>query len=156
MRSKGQSQSMLVRIIMSPIRALGKAKDLYVRSITNCGGNMNYGSNTDAAGRFAAFPRSYSTATSRSDDGEDFRELMRAASARTMVNKIDMDLALRQQQQQQMSGTSKGLPFSKSSSVGMGRIDEDKACEFGEPGAFAPDLYPRSRSYAVGKRPLVF
>ncbi|KAI4316600.1 hypothetical protein L6164_024566 [Bauhinia variegata] len=154
MRSKGQNQSMLVRIIMSPIRALGKARDLYVRSITNCGDNMNYGGNFDAAGRFAALPRSYSAATSRSDDGEDFRELMRAASARTMVNKIDMDLALRQQQQKQF-GASKGLPLPKSSSVGMGRIDEDS--ELGESGAVAPDLlYPRSRSYAVGNSPLAF
>ncbi|KAK7310764.1 hypothetical protein RJT34_08477 [Clitoria ternatea] len=133
---------MLVRIIFSPIRALGKARDMYVRSITSCGQNMSYGDPMDAAGRFSALSRSASAATSRSEDKEDFVELMRAASARTLVNRIDVDLVLKQQQH-----SSKGLP--KSSSVGMGRIDEEKPYDTEDP-------YPRSRSYAVGNRNVAF
>lgn len=161
MRSKGQKQNMLMKIIGSPIRALGKARDAYVRSITSCGQNMSYGNPMDPAGRFSALSRSQSAATSRRSDiegGEDFAELVRAASARTMVNRIDMDLVLKQQQQQQemkngLKGN-KGLP--KSSSVGMGKIDEDKPFEFSnvESGsvAFVKDSYPRSKSYAVGNK----
>ncbi|KAF7830530.1 Uncharacterized conserved protein UCP031279 [Senna tora] len=157
MRSKGQSQNVFVRIITSPIRALGRARDMYVRSITKCGNNMNYSNPVDAAGRFAAMPRSYSTSTTRSEEGEDFAELMRAASARTLANRIDMDLVMKQQgkttAQEERLGT-KGLP--KSSSVGMGKIDED--APFDGNVNVMPNLYPRSRSYAVGvgKRTTVF
>lgn len=150
-----------MKIIGSPIRALGKARDAYVRSITSCGQNISYGNPMDSAGRFSSLSRSQSAATSRrsdNDGGEDFAELVRAASARTMVNRIDMDLVLKQQQQQEMKNGLKGnkcLP--KSSSVGMGKIDEDKPFEFsniesGSVAAFVKDSYPRSKSYAVGNR----
>lgn len=160
--SKGQKQNMLMKIIGSPIRALGKARDAYVRSITSCGQNISYGNPMDSAARFSSLSRSQSAATSRrsdNDGGEDFAELVRAASARTMVSRIDMDLVLKQQQQQEMKNNgvkgNKGLP--KSSSVGMGKIDEDKPFEFSniESGgnlAFVKDSYPRSKSYAVGNR----
>ncbi|CAJ1973481.1 unnamed protein product [Sphenostylis stenocarpa] len=145
-------QSKLVWIITTPFRVLGKAKDAYVRSITKCGHNMNYSNPVDAAGRFEALPRSYSVATSRSDN-EDFAELLRAASARTLVNRIDVDLVLKQQAQAQAQTrpvSSNGLP--KSTSVGMGRIDEDTPYDLSEGDVPAvPKPYPRSRSYAVGK-----
>ncbi|XP_020211504.1 uncharacterized protein LOC109796232 [Cajanus cajan] len=156
---KKGKQSKLVQIITTPFRVLGKARDMYVRSITKCGHNMNYSNPVDAAGRFQALPRSYSAATSRSDN-DDFAELLRAASARTLVNTIDMDLVLKQQQQQQQQQaqaqaqprpvSSNGLP--KSTSVGMGRIDEDSPFDLGQGELPAlPKAYPRSRSYAVGK-----
>ncbi|XP_027333549.1 uncharacterized protein LOC113848293 [Abrus precatorius] len=148
MKRKGQRQSVLVRIMGSPIRALGKARDMYVRSITNCGQNMSYGNPMDSAGRFSALSRSHSAATSRSEGNEDFAELVRAASARTLVNRIDMDLVLKQHH-----GNSTGLP--KSSSVGMAKIEEDKAYESESEGGVS-DPYPRSKSYAVGKRNLPF
>ncbi|XP_028806949.1 uncharacterized protein LOC114761692 [Neltuma alba] len=157
MRSKGQSQNAFVRFITSPIRALGRARDFYVRNITKCGYNMNYSNPVDAAGRFAAFPRSYSANTSRSEDSEDFAELVRAASARTLVDRIDMDLVMKQQAtaQQQQSLGSRGLP--KSTSVGMTKIDEDKPYDFADGGNNGvADLYPRSRSYAVRKRTVAF
>ncbi|XP_027356299.1 uncharacterized protein LOC113865760 [Abrus precatorius] len=147
-KGKQQKQNKLVWIITTPIRVLGKARDMYVRSITKCGHSMNYSNPVDAAGRFEALPRSYSAATSRSDN-EDFAELLRAASARTLVNRIDVDLALKQQASAQPV-SSNGLP--KSTSVGMGRIDEDKPFDLGEGGLNGmPNSYPRSRSYAVGK-----
>ncbi|KAK7283235.1 hypothetical protein RIF29_12626 [Crotalaria pallida] len=154
-KSKGQRQNKFVRIITTPFRVLGKARDMYVRSITTCGDNMNYSNPVDAAGRFSSLPRSYSVATSRSGDNEDFAELMRAASARTLINRIDVDNLVLKQQKQNMARDepvgANGLP--KSTSVGMARIDEDMAYELGE--GVMPDLYPRSRSYAVGKRSVV-
>ncbi|KAJ1430379.1 hypothetical protein SESBI_07878 [Sesbania bispinosa] len=149
-KGKDQKQNKIVRFITTPIRVLGKARDMYVRSITKCGHNMNYSSPVDAA----ALPRSFSAATTRSNGSEDYTELVRAASARTLVNRIDVDLVLKQQQQQQPV-SSNGLP--KSVSVGMGRIDEDKPYDFSDGDApVVPDSYPRSRSYAVGKSSVVF
>lgn len=155
---KEQKQNKIVRIITTPIRVLGIAKDMYVRSITKCGNNMNYSNPT---GRFENLPRSYSAVTSRSGgggDNEDFAELMRAASARTLGNRIDMDLVLKQQQQQlePKPVSSNGLP--KSVSVGMGRIDEEKPSDDDIAEGDVPvvaNSYPRSRSYAVGKRNVV-
>ncbi|KAE9586854.1 hypothetical protein Lal_00004673 [Lupinus albus] len=153
MRRKGQSQNMFLRIITIPLRVLSKARDIYVKSITTCGNNMNYNNPVDAVGRFSALPRSYSAATStRSMDNEDFAELIRAASARTLVNRIDVDnLVLKQKHEQNMAREvvgANGLP--KSTSVSMARIDEDMACDLGkECGVVGPVSYPRSRSYAV-------
>jgi hypothetical protein len=155
---------MFIRIMSSPIRALGKARDAYVRSITNCGQSMSYGGGypMDAASRFSSLSRSQSAATSRKsssrrstssslEGNEDFAELVRAASARTLVNRLDMDLVLKQQQQQQQK-LNKGLP--KSSSVGMAKIDEDMPFDSSVDGkiGFVADSYPRSKSYAVGHR----
>lgn len=148
MKSKGQEHSKkkkntLVRIIASPIRALGKARDMYVRSITNCGNQISYGVPSEGAGRFS---RSHSVATSSTTSHEDYAELLRAASARTLINRIDMDLVLKQQHAS--NNNNKVLP--KSSSVGMSRIEEDKPFDSEQGVAFPTDSYPRSRSYAVG------
>ncbi|KAK7410095.1 hypothetical protein VNO78_00616 [Psophocarpus tetragonolobus] len=157
--NKDKKQNKLVWIITTPFRVLGKAKDMYVRGITKCGNNMNYSSPVDAAGRFEALPRSYSTATSRSDN-EDFAELLRAASARTLGNRIDVDSVLKQHAQAQAQAQAQARPLSsnglpKSTSVGMGRIDEDTPLGEGQIPAL-PKAYPRSRSYAVGKTSAVF
>ncbi|KAL5071771.1 hypothetical protein RYX36_022658 [Vicia faba] len=154
---------MFMRIMCSPIRALGKARDAYVRSITNCGHSMSYGSYPmDSASRFSSLSRTQSTATSRRsssssslsrlDNNEDFAELVRAASARTLGNRIDMDLVLKQRQQQEQQKMNKKLP--KSSSVGMAKIDEDMPFDssVGNGVGFVVDSYPRSKSYAVGNR----
>ncbi|KAL2346494.1 hypothetical protein Fmac_000494 [Flemingia macrophylla] len=157
-KGKEQKQNRLVWIITTPFRVLGKARDMYVRSITKCGNNMNYSNPVDATGRFEALPRSYSAATSRSDN-DDFAELLRAASARTLVNRIDMDLVLKQQQAQaQAQAHSDARPaLPKSTSVGMGRIDEDSPFDLGQGELpVLPKLYPRSRSYAVGNPSAVF
>ncbi|OIW14917.1 hypothetical protein TanjilG_30636 [Lupinus angustifolius] len=144
---------MLLRIITIPLRVLCKARDIYVKSITKCGNNMSYNNPVDAVGRFSSLPRSYSAATStRSMNNEDFAELIRAASARTLVNRIDVDnLVLKQKHEQNMAREVVGENgLSKSTSVGMGRIDEDMACDISEEcGVVVPLSYPRSRSYAV-------
>jgi len=154
---KGHQQNRFVRFITIPFKLLGKTKDLYVRSMTSCA----HGVGNQAMGGAAALPKSFSVSSSRcSGDDDDLRELIRAASARTSVDRIDMDMILKQQAAQSavmMSAGSRGLP--KSSSVGMGKIDEDRPCDFEEAGAGggkADLFYPRSRSYAVAKRSVVF
>ncbi|KAL5558691.1 hypothetical protein UlMin_034902 [Ulmus minor] len=166
---KAHSQNKFLRIIALPFRALGKARDLYVRSMTNSAQRISvYGSSMGGpAGQFEALPKSSSVRTSRgSDYDDDYAELVRAASARSYGNTLDMETILRQHLEQMMQSApatatttagSTGLP--KSSSVGMGRIDEDQPCEFGDQdggGDVKPKLYPRSKSYAVSKRNVVF
>ncbi|MED6130692.1 hypothetical protein PIB30_003270 [Stylosanthes scabra] len=163
MRSKGEQRNnnKFVWIITTPFRVLGKAKDMYVRSITQCGQTVTYSNPGDAVGRFQNLPRSYSSATSMSGAGsEDYSELVRAASARTLGNRIDVDFVLKQQQQARAQAQDNNQPagLPKSVSVGMGRIDEDKPFDLNEGDeGVVPNSYPRSRSYAVGvgKRSLV-
>lgn len=149
MRTKAHNQNRFMRIITLPIRVLGKAKDLYVRGMTNCA-TRGYGNNM---GGPAGMPRSYSYASSRSNDNEDFRELVRAASANTLGHGVDLNALLQQ------SATEKSKVVPRSCSVGMARIDEDGPCnDFGEINfkAKADLMYPRSRSYAVTKRSVGF
>ncbi|XP_062163499.1 uncharacterized protein LOC133870402 [Alnus glutinosa] len=156
---KGHHQNKFVRFITIPFRILGKTRDFYVRSMTSCAQGVGY---SQSMGSAATLPKSFSVSSSRGGDDEDFRELMRAASARTSVDRLDMDMILKQQAATQsaamMMAGSKGLP--KCSSVGMGKIDEDRPCDFeeavGAGGVKADLFYPRSRSYAVTKRSVVF
>ncbi|KAF2324253.1 hypothetical protein GH714_011159 [Hevea brasiliensis] len=70
-------------------------------------------------------PKSYSMGSSISNDNDDYMELIRAASVRSLGHKNEIDMLLQQMKQESMS--SKQLP--KSCSVGMGfmgRIDEEK------------------------------
>ncbi|KAE8658790.1 FKBP-type peptidyl-prolyl cis-trans isomerase family protein [Hibiscus syriacus] len=151
MRSKGHSHNKFMRFITVPLKALGKARDLYVRSFTSCASSVSYG---HAAEQYSGLPRSFSLISATSDDKDDFRELIRAASVRSLGHRDGLDMLFRQQQQQRVRMGSKGLP--KSSSVAMGRIDEENPCEFEENEAAVVDkkrdlLYPRSKSYAVTK-----
>ncbi|KAE8657049.1 FKBP-type peptidyl-prolyl cis-trans isomerase family protein [Hibiscus syriacus] len=152
MRSKGHSHNKFMRFIAVPLKALGKARDLYVRSLTSCASSVSYGR---AAGQCSGLPRSFCLSSATSNDKDDFRELIRAASVRSLGHRDKLDMLFRQQQQPpRVRMGSKGLP--KSSSVAMGRIDEENPCEFEESEAAAVDkkrdlLYPRSKSYAVTK-----
>jgi hypothetical protein len=153
---KGHQQNRFVRFITIPFRLLGKTKDLYVRSMTSCA----HGVGSQNMGSAVALPKSFSVSSSRCGGDDDLSELIRAASTRTSVDRIDVDMILKQQAAQSavmMSTGSRGL--AKSSSVGMGKIDEDRPCDFEEAGVGggkADLFYPRSRSYAVTKRSVVF
>ncbi|KAF4351733.1 hypothetical protein G4B88_018388 [Cannabis sativa] len=157
-----------MKIITTPFRALGKARDLYVRSM-NSAEKLSYASTMGGpAGQFDGLPKSFSVRSSRSTDtkDDDYAELVRAASARSYGGRIDVDTILRQQLREEAAkttlsssttGGARGLP--KCSSVGMGKIDEEKAVDqFGEEGDGAKPklMYPRSRSYAVAKRGPVY
>lgn len=141
MRTKAHNQSKFMRFVTLPIRALGKAKDFYVRSIMDCAPRVTYGY---PSGQLPVLPRSYSAQSCRSNETDDFRELVKAASVRSLdIKDIDADILCPQRLRQ-----SKKLL--KSSSVGMGRIDEESACEFEDGVEEKADLvYPRSKSYAV-------
>ncbi|KAJ4770898.1 hypothetical protein LUZ62_016947 [Rhynchospora pubera] len=126
--------SRLSRVLLAPIRALGRVRDFYVRSITGCAGHMNYGSGFGYDGY--NLPRSFSVTSDHvSASDEDLRELIRAVS-----------------QKQIKSGGVNGMP-PRSRSVAVGRIDEDAPFDFN--GADNLDvgsnlLFPRSQSYAPG------
>ncbi|CAI0464479.1 unnamed protein product [Linum tenue] len=182
MKSKaGQNRNVFVRIITCPFRVLGRARDLYVRSLTECATGASHNPSRRRVpyhpSQYSSLPRSLSAASSISNnDGEDLRELMRAASVRVYGHKNEAEMyveQLRQLRQQETAGPGKVLPKSVSVGMGfMGRIDEDKACEEFEEGAAAADgstggrksdvskkaeKYPRSKSYApASKRLAVF
>ncbi|CAN0873335.1 hypothetical protein LINGRAHAP2_LOCUS10347 [Linum grandiflorum] len=153
---------MLVRMMTSPIRALGRARDFYVNSFTEC---TTRTSNPYSTSHYpSSLPRSMSTASSVSsyDGGEDLRELVRAASVRCYGHKNEAEMYV-----EQMRQTANVLPKSVSVGMGfMGRIDEDNACEeFDESNAAGagdnkqvPEKYSRSKSYApaASKRLPVF
>ncbi|KAI3417377.1 uncharacterized protein J3R85_014505 [Psidium guajava] len=159
MRTKRHGHNRFVRIITIPLRALTKARDLYVRGLNYA--DRVHGGVGCPAGQLSAMPRSFSVSSSRpSSEADDLGELIRAASARNFGNKIDVDALLRQQQQRHLKQRPssdwgpKVLP--KSCSVAMGRIDEEEPSEFGDDGGVGAKkvdlLFPRSRSYAVGNR----
>lgn len=161
---RAHGKSKLMRIITLPFRALGKVRDMYVRGMTSAEINYGYAVAGDDAGRFSSLPKSYSSRSSRPAETDDFAELIRAASARSYGSRIDVDKIFGQPQRSEPPETktveelgSKRLP--KCSSVGMAKIDEENTCDFGMDGgdSWKPDLFPRSRSYAVAaKRNLAF
>ncbi|KAJ8773281.1 hypothetical protein K2173_028458 [Erythroxylum novogranatense] len=154
MKKKGHSQNKFVRILTLPLKVLGKAKDFYVRSLTNCSMSVSHRHGmTLPDGQFSSLPRSFSVGSLRPDVGEDYRELVRAASVRSLGHKSEMEM-YRQQLRQSSNVGSEILP--KSSTVCMGRIDEDKACDDFEEVGEKREVYPRSRSYAVAKPSVVF
>ncbi|CAK9168793.1 unnamed protein product [Ilex paraguariensis] len=156
MRAKAHHQNKFMRFITIPIRVLNKAMDMYVKRMTDCADKVGYGNIMGGPVQPVAMPRSFSSSSTRSNDSEDFRELMRIASTRSLGNTVNMDLHTQQHKSQPNIIESRGVP--RSCSVGMGRIDEDKPCVFGEDNVnFKTELkYPRSRSYAVTKRSVVF
>ncbi|PIN21100.1 hypothetical protein CDL12_06201 [Handroanthus impetiginosus] len=103
-------------------------------------------------------PRSFSTSSARSDDSEDYRELVRAASARSSIGrKIDVEAYLKQQMTVRPGSAAgpQAMP-PRSISVAMGKIDEERpCCYFGEDfnGINVKNelKYPRSKSHAVGR-----
>ncbi|KAG8503169.1 hypothetical protein CXB51_000867 [Gossypium anomalum] len=161
MSRKGHSHNKLVRFITIPFRALGKARDLYVKSMTSCASRVSFGQGSaDYSGQYSGLPRSFSASSATSShDNEDLRDLIRAASVRSLGHRNEIEMFMQEQLKQMRS--SKGLP--KSSSVGMGRIDEDKPCDDFEEKDEAPvdnkkqdSLFKRSKTYAsVTKRTTV-
>ncbi|XP_059631159.1 uncharacterized protein LOC132274031 [Cornus florida] len=159
MRSKANNQNKFMRFITIPIRVLSKAKDFYVRSLTDCAEKVSYGNMMGGpAAQVSSLPKSFSVNSSRSNDSDDLRELNRASSTKSMGDRVDMDNKYMQRQMRQPTKTSSTV-VPRSCSVGMGRIDEDSPCDFSEDYSFgvkANLMYPRSRSHAVSIRSVVF
>ncbi|CAI9777193.1 unnamed protein product [Fraxinus pennsylvanica] len=147
MKSKISRQNSFLRVITIPYRALCKARDFYVRSITDCSDMTNYRP-TNVRG----LPKSYSVSSTMSSESEDFRELVRASSTRSIGSRIDLELYLQQQKKIGPVSEAETRPMPRSSSVAMGSIDEDRpCCYFGEMNVnLKRELkYPRSRSHAA-------
>lgn len=140
-KKASSSAGKLIKYLKAPIRALGKARDFYVRSLTNCAGNMGPGLYPNT------LPKSFSVASSRvSNDDEDMREVMRMVTQKSLREKLEAAAGSRGRIP--AAGPKDGLP--KSFSVAIGRIDEDKPY-YGE-GDVKVELYPRSRSHAVSMK----
>ncbi|KAH9755865.1 hypothetical protein KPL71_015925 [Citrus sinensis] len=163
MKSK-HSHNRFVRFVMLPIRALGKARDFYVRSMINCAEGRTYGQPMGGT-----LPKSFSARSALSSESDDYGELVRAASVRSMGHLNEIDMLLKQHMQmrsssqqlpQQQLGSNGKARFPKSCSVGMagfmGRIEEEKPGDLGEDGSVhaktksSDSVYARSRSVAVG------
>ncbi|WOL08965.1 hypothetical protein Cni_G17718 [Canna indica] len=144
----GTVASRLSRYVKAPMRLLCRVCDSYVRAMTNFAGKMEYGGGA-GLGYAPMLPRSFSVhsaGTSTSGD-DDFRELVRAASVARMGSLQQLD---------RVREASSSLPMPRvvavprSRSAAIGRIDEDKPCEFGADVRLGEDyLLPRSRSSAV-------
>ncbi|KAG8377552.1 hypothetical protein BUALT_Bualt08G0045000 [Buddleja alternifolia] len=165
MKTKASQQNRLLRIITIPIRALCKARDLYVKSMNNYADRMNCGNVMAVPGKsqVAGLPKSFSVNSSRAYDNEDFRELVRA---RTTSDRLSLESYMKHQMKMRAGRGPRAMP-PRSSSVAMGRIDEDRpCCYFGEDYNYNSSInnvsarigndqlmkYPRSKSHAVAAR----
>ncbi|XP_050365455.1 uncharacterized protein LOC126783979 [Argentina anserina] len=155
---KSSKGSRFIRFMKAPIRVLIKARDFYIKSMAECSTRLDYGGmamGCPTAQVPSALPRSFSTSSvdsSSSRNNDDYRELMRAASARsTLAYSKNMEDLGRKQQIHSTTGGNNEM-MNRSRSVGIGRIDEDKACEFGEDVKVNKNMFPRSRSSAIARR----
>lgn len=143
-----RKESKLSKYLKAPLRFLTKARDMYVQGMIKCSAQLSY---VDASmgcptGQLCTLPRSFSvnSASRSSASDQDFKELIRAASLRSYGNCVHFGDA----------AAMKNMPRSRS--VGIGRIDENKPCEFGDHYdddkiKVRPNVYPRSKSYATGR-----
>ncbi|KAI8534764.1 hypothetical protein RHMOL_Rhmol10G0122200 [Rhododendron molle] len=78
------------RCFKAPFRFLIKARDFYVRAMSDWAARMEKCGGGYATAQFSIHPHSYSFHSSRnSAQNEELMELMRAASARNQSNRVD-------------------------------------------------------------------
>ncbi|KAK9065677.1 hypothetical protein SSX86_015078 [Deinandra increscens subsp. villosa] len=158
-------KNLVVRIITTPYKALCKAKNFYIRSITDCANpTTNYGMAAAAAMSRTTSVSSFGSSSAAASD--DLRELIRANSTASTgdmdVTRADLEMYIKQHMMTRQSSLSaqanKGSRrVPRSVSVGMGRIDEE-----GPVSSFSDDqvdsgrkvkserlMFPRSRSHVV-------
>ncbi|KAG0463560.1 hypothetical protein HPP92_019123 [Vanilla planifolia] len=135
-KGSGGFGNRLSRCVRAPLRALSRARDFYVRSMTDCAGRMHYGT----AAAPLSFPpvgnmsRSSSSNGRLSSSDEDLIELIRASSKSRL----------------RAAAAAEGS-VQRSQSVAAVRIDEDAPYESsGEVKIGGSLIFPRSRSCAVG------
>lgn len=143
---KTSKESKLSRYMKAPIRFLSKARDLYLQSMNLCSTHLAYvdvAIGCPAIQPVAALPRSFSVGSATSSSAtDDYRDLLRAASVRTYKPPPSSPPAR----------PAERTPVSRSRSIGIGRIDEEKPCDFKDDVEGKPLVYGRSRSYAVHRR----
>ncbi|XP_059671017.1 uncharacterized protein LOC132316556 [Cornus florida] len=142
----------LSRFLKAPIRVLIKMRDFYIQNMSECAGGFGHGSAMGCpTAQVSILPKSFSVNSSLSSNNEEISDLIKAASTKSSLGgKIELDLRRRQ-----LPVTGVNV-VTRCQSVGIGRIDEDRPCEFGEDVKVKTVVYPRSKSYAVSKRTGVF
>ncbi|GAB4839284.1 hypothetical protein Ancab_028811 [Ancistrocladus abbreviatus] len=163
--TNGGQGSKIMRIIAMPIRLLAKARDFYVNSMNNYADGGCYGGAALGPMTGDPLPRSFSVSSTRSDGSDDLSDLVRAASTKVLLERIDLSCLEQREKQGQLKGAAataavglKRVP--RSASVGMAMIDEEKASDFEENDGDRNvnlkkekkkkhGLFGRSRSYAV-------
>lgn len=152
----GNKKNKLIACFKAPLRIFMKAKKLYISSMMQCSGRVGNGGFVMGPGRPInnELPKSLSVSSSRSSflAEEDLRELIRAASTRGQLNSIiQMDLVLQSHPKTNRGYTAVAPGYvPRSFTLSIGRIDEDKPCEFeDEDICVNTDVCPRSRSHAV-------
>ncbi|XP_047953516.1 uncharacterized protein LOC125199581 [Salvia hispanica] len=157
MKSKAGQQKRFMKFITVPVRALSRARDFYVRSLSDYADKMNYGNNAMAipvTAQVTSLPRSF-TVTSGRHEAEP--ELVRAASARSVGERAEVESFIKQQMGAGAGAGPgpgpKGMP-PRSGSVAMGRIDEDREAVYFGDNNVSSTMFPRSRSHAVSSRRL--
>ncbi|KAL1540873.1 hypothetical protein AAHA92_25163 [Salvia divinorum] len=150
---RDRKESKFIRYMKGPAKILARARDFYIRSMTTCAGHAAVGVPNL---HFQSLPRSFSDNSSYSDYSardDDFRELTRVASTRA---KAKAELLRSTSSSPIGAGRVPAIPRSRT--VTIGRIDEDKPCEFGgngdSHGHSGPTLR-QSKSYAASRSRMV-
>ncbi|KAH9712318.1 hypothetical protein KPL71_020006 [Citrus sinensis] len=150
-----EGNNKLSRYLKAPVKMLIKARDFYIRSITACSDSVVFSSAGGVPiGSVNTLPRSYSTNSSRSSRGdEDFRELVRANSMKILASQNQIGHLEFHRTKNQAAAAGKNHMLRSNSSAAIGRIDEDKPCDFEDDLQMKPAVvFPRSKSYAVSRR----
>ncbi|KAL3525585.1 hypothetical protein ACH5RR_013957 [Cinchona calisaya] len=151
---KADKEGKFSRCIKAPIRILTKARDLYIKSMSDCATNVEIYSSYGAIGCptphvATSLPKSFSvrsSSASRKDD--DLAELTRIASTRSVrKNKVELEILRRQNQSTLVGGGVSVVP--RSHTVAFGRIDEEKPCDFGDSKLKTDHVFVRSGSHVV-------
>ncbi|KAJ6971456.1 hypothetical protein NC653_032073 [Populus alba x Populus x berolinensis] len=154
-KKKSRKESALKKILKAPLRILARAWDFYMKGMAEYSDQVCVVS--CPTGNFNSMPRSYSVSSTKPNHLEDdLREPLRAASTRSDIGsinkKINVDVPARQQYSHKKSATRLGDNMPRSRTVAIGRIDEEKPCDFDEEDVkVKTNVYPRSRSYDVSK-----
>ncbi|XP_022870987.1 uncharacterized protein LOC111390213 [Olea europaea var. sylvestris] len=145
--SSSRKESKVRRLIKAPIRVLSRARDLYVQSLLGCTGEAHLSVGWPAAPQVLTnLPKSFSVNSSFSNNDE----VLYATNIRSLAGSIKGDDSLRRRRHQPEPNV-----VGRSPTVTIGRIDEDKPCEFGEHVAVKTDFYPEFRSYSVSRSPIL-
>ncbi|KAL9681331.1 hypothetical protein QQ045_013114 [Rhodiola kirilowii] len=127
----GKNQQREAGFLKTLIQLLEKARDFYIKTMEYCNGRVSHVP--------SSIPRSFSVKVNPSGRDEDYRELVRVASARGRLVRLDDNNKV-----QQLISKMPPRSHSVKPATAIFRIDEDEACEFGN-----DNLYGRSRSCTV-------
>ncbi|CAL5377533.1 unnamed protein product [Camellia sinensis] len=163
-----KKQSKFMICIRTPIRILIKAIDFYEKTLLDCAGKTSCRSVVCSVPQLLPhLPRNnnnnnnnHHAGLSNEIDNEDVRRLVRVVSKRHTGREATMNIDLQQEEGEVAKGGNDGVGRSYSVGIGkIGRIDEDKPCEFEEEeeddvleGKKTDLLKPRSKSYGVRRR----